>query len=247
MILDYTLVILGLITGFTSGFFGIGGGSILIPMLLVYGFMMKEAVAISIMQMVFSSIYGSIINAKKTKGLLRDGTILGVGASIGGMVSGYFLPAVPDIYLQYLFIASLLYTVYTIFKAPASQSIEQNDKSFLVLLLIGMFVGVMAMSIGIGGSLLLLPILVGFLKYDLKVATALGLFFVIFSSIGGFISTSIFGNMLYLEGAMVGVGSLIGVYFGIKVKDRVKSTSYKKYVLLLNLLVLTVTIYKTFF
>ena len=103
------------------------------------------------------------------------------------------------------------------------------------------------MSIGIGGSLLLLPILVGFLKYDLKVATALGLFFVIFSSIGGFISTSIFGNMLYLEGAMVGVGSLIGVYFGIKVKDRVKSTSYKKYVLLLNLLVLTVTIYKTFF
>ena len=68
MILDYTLVILGLITGFTSGFFGIGGGSILIPMLLVYGFMMKEAVAISIMQMVFSSIYGSIINAKKLKG-----------------------------------------------------------------------------------------------------------------------------------------------------------------------------------
>ncbi len=46
---------------------------------------------------------------------------------------------------------------------------------------------------------------------------------------------------------MVGVGSLIGVLLGIKVKDRVKSTSYKKYVLLLNLLVLTVTIYKTFF
>ncbi|MFX4232149.1 sulfite exporter TauE/SafE family protein, partial [Aliarcobacter butzleri] len=80
----------------------------LIPMLLDYGFMMQEAVAKSIMQMVFSSIYGSIINAKTTKGLLRDGTILGVGASIVGMVSGSFLTSIPDIYLTNLFIASLL-------------------------------------------------------------------------------------------------------------------------------------------
>lgn len=237
----------GLITGFTSGFFGIGGGSILIPMLLLYGFAMKEAVAISIMQMVFSSIYGSIINVKKIKNLLRDGTILGVGASIGGAISGYFLPNVPDIYLQYLFIASLLYTVYTLFKAPASQEVEKTQKSFIILLIIGIFVGIMAMSIGIGGSLLLLPILVKFLKYDLKIATALGLFFVIFSSTAGFISTSIFGNMLYYEGFIIGVGSLVGVYFGIKIKEKTKATSYKNYVLLLNVLVLSITIYKTFF
>ena len=54
--MELELIVFGLITGFTSGFFGIGGGSILIPMLLLVGFVMKEAVAISIMQMVFSSI-----------------------------------------------------------------------------------------------------------------------------------------------------------------------------------------------
>lgn len=245
--MDYTLIIFGLITGLASGFFGIGGGAIIVPLLLLHGFFMKEAVAISIMQMVFSSIYGSIINVKKIKGLLRDGTILGIGASIGGAISAYFLPSIPDIYLQYLFIASLLYTIYKLFKSPATQTVEKSRKSVITLWLIGMLVGVLAMSIGIGGSLLLLPILIGFLKYDLKVATSLGLFFVMFSSIGGFISTSIYGNMLYIEGAMVGVGSLIGVYFGIKLKDIVKPTSYKKYVLLLNLLVLLITIYKTFF
>ena len=63
--MELELLAFGLITGFTSGFFGIGGGSILIPMLLVAGFAMKEAVAISIMQMVFSSIYGSFLNSKK--------------------------------------------------------------------------------------------------------------------------------------------------------------------------------------
>ncbi len=57
------LAIFGIITGFTSGFFGIGGGTILVPLLLATGFVMKEAVAISIMQMVFSSISGSFLNA----------------------------------------------------------------------------------------------------------------------------------------------------------------------------------------
>jgi len=199
---ELELIVFGLITGFTSGFFGIGGGSILIPMLLLVGFVMKEAVAISIMQMVFSSIYGSFLNSKKIKGLVRDGIILGIGAIFGGLVSGYFLPSIPNIYLQYIFIATLIYTIYTLFRAPASQDVEQEDKNIFLLIFIGFFVGIFAMSIGIGGSLMLLPILVRFLKYDLKVATALGLFFVIFSSIGGFISTSIYGNMLYYEGQL---------------------------------------------
>ncbi|QEZ89431.1 sulfite exporter TauE/SafE family protein [Aliarcobacter cibarius] len=243
--MELELIVFGLITGFTSGFFGIGGGSILIPMLLLVGFVMKEAVAISIMQMVFSSIYGSFLNSKKIKGLVRDGIILGIGAIFGGLVSGYFLPSIPNIYLQYIFIATLIYTIYTLFRAPASQDVEQEDKNIFLLIFIGFFVGIFAMSIGIGGSLMLLPILVRFLKYDLKVATALGLFFVIFSSIGGFISTSIYGNMLYYEGAIIGIGSVIGVYFGIKVKEKTKATSYKKFVLTLNLFVLIIMIYKT--
>lgn len=246
MNLEFELIAFGLITGFTSGFFGIGGGSILIPMLLLANYGMKEAVSISIMQMVFSSIYGSFLNSKKIKSLFRDGSILGVGAIFGGATSGYFLPTVPDIYLQYLFIFVLLYTIFTLFKAPSSSDIDRSQKSFLTLTFIGYFVGIFAMSIGIGGSLILLPILVGFLKYDLKVATSLGLFFVIFSSIGGFISTSIYGNMLYYEGLIIGLGSILGVYFGIKIKEKTKSTSYKNYVLFLNLLVLGVTLYKTF-
>lgn len=74
----------------------------------------------------------------------------------------------------------LIYTIYTLFKAPASQEIIQEDKNIFLLALIGFCVGIFAMSIGIGGSLMLLPILVQFLKYDLKVATALGYFLLFF-------------------------------------------------------------------
>ena len=235
----------GVITGFSSGFFGIGGGTILVPMLLMVGFVMKEAVAISIMQMVFSSIYGSFLNIKKATYVIKDGAILGIGGSIGGMISGYIVPSVSNEFLQYLFIAILIFSIIKIFYSPAIHTTEKQTKSVFILLLIGAGIGILAMSIGVGGSILLTPILVGYLKYDLKAAAALGLFFVIFSSIAGFISTSYHGQMLFVEGATVGIGSLIGVYFGIKVKDIVKATSYKNYVLLLNIIVLIIMLYKT--
>lgn len=239
------LAIFGIVTGFTSGFFGIGGGTILVPLLLATGFVMKEAVAISIMQMVFSSIYGSFLNAKKAKDVIRDGVVLGIGGSIGGLLSGYFVPNVSNESLQYLFIAILIFTIIRIFYSPAIQTENVQIRNTYILILIGAVIGVLAMSIGVGGSILLTPILVGYLRYDLKAATALGLFFVIFSSIAGFISTSYQGQMLFVEGATVGIGSLIGVYFGIKVKDMVKATSYKNYILLLNVVVLAIMLYKT--
>ena len=243
--MNLELLAFGLITGFCSGFFGIGGGTILVPMLLATGYVMKEAVAISIMQMVFSSIYGSFLNAKKIGSFVKDGLILGIGGSVGGAISGYVVPDLSNELLQYLFIAILIFSIIRIFVSPAENASGKKLDNPIILFLIGVCIGILAMSIGVGGSLLLTPILVGFLKYDLKASTALGLFFVIFSSIAGFISTSYNGQMLYVEGATVGIGSLIGVYFGIKVKDMVKATSYKNYVLLLNILVLITMLYKT--
>ena len=113
--MNLELAIFGIITGFTSGFFGVGGGMVLVPMLLMYGFVMKEAVAISIMQMVFSSIYGSFLNAKKAKDVLKDGTILGIGGSIGGIASSYVVSSISNESLQYLFIAILIFSILRIF------------------------------------------------------------------------------------------------------------------------------------
>ena len=240
------LLLFGVLTGFISGFFGVGGGMVLVPMLLLAGFLMKQAIAISIMQMVFSSIYGSFLNAKKAKNVLKDGIIIGIGGFVGGLQSGLIVSNVSNETLQYIFIGILIFSIVKIFFSPAEHNEESKKQNKLVLFIIGFIIGIFAMSIGVGGSILLTPILVGFLRYDLKSATSLGLFFVIFSSIAGFTSMSLHGHMLFLEGAIVGIASLIGVFFGIKAKHTINSNSYKKYILILNILILITMIYKTF-
>ena len=222
-----TFILLGIITGLVSGFFGVGGGMILVPMLLLSGFDMKSAVAISIMQMVFSSIYGTLLNYKKNKDILEDGIIIGLGGFLGGSFSGVIVPSIDGEYLKYLFLFIVLLSIIRIYFTPKEHRKVGKKHNKPALVLIGFIIGIIAMSIGVGGAVILIPILTGYMFYKLKDATSLGLIFVIFSSIAGFISLSVSGHMLYNEGFIIGIGSLIGVFFGIMLKENIHIKSYK--------------------
>lgn len=241
------LLFFGVFTGLTSGFFGIGGGMVLVPLLLFAGFDMKEAVAISIMQMVFSSSFGSFLNARKQLNIAVDGFILGIGGFIGGLTSGIIVSNLSSVTLQYLFVTILVISILKIFKTNVEHDDEVKAHSKAFLILIGAAIGMFAMSIGVGGSVMLTPILISFMRYNIKVATSLGLFFVMFSSMAGFISLSYSGQMLYYEGAIVGIASLIGVYFGIKLKQVTHVKSYKNFVLILYGIILLFMLKKVFF
>jgi len=239
-----TLILLGILTGLMSGFFGVGGGTILVPLLLLYGFEMKSAVAISIMQMIFSSIYGSFLNSRKNKEILKDGVTIGMGGFLGGSLSGIIVPNVPGIYLKYIFIVVIIFSIYRVAITSTSTPSGTKTRNKFVLMFVGFIIGMIAMSIGIGGSVILAPILVGYMLYNLKDAASLGLFFVIFSSIAGFISLSLAGHMHYEEGLIVGVASLIGVYVGIKLKNIINIKYYKQLMLFLYSIILVSVIYK---
>lgn len=243
--MTFELIIFGLTAGFVSGFFGLGGGTVLTPILFTAGFAMKEAIAISIMQMVFSSIYGSFLNSKKSKHVFKDGIVLGIGGFFGGLLNSFVHSLVSNLFLQYVFIIIIIFSIVKIFVSPAEPNAQIKQHSKAVLLIVGFIVGVIAMSIGVGGAIMLIPILVSFMKYPLKTATSLSLFFVIFSSIAGFSSLTITGQMPFHEGFIIGLASLIGVFFGIKTKNATGAKNYKKSILIMNIVILGVMIYKT--
>ena len=245
--METSLIIIGIIVGGLSGFFGIGGGTILVPTLILMGYDIKAAVGISVMQMVFSSLYGSWLNYRKGNLNLKDGLVIGIGGFIGALGSGWLVSSVPEIVLESMFVAVVLFALYRFFHTSAnSLNEESHTVSAYILGIVGAFIGLFAISMGIGGSILLTPILVGFLYYPLKKAVSAGLFFVVFSSISGFISLSIAGHIDYIDGFIIGVASLLGVQIGIWIASKTGQKKHKNALIVLYVIILILMLKKLF-
>ena len=240
------LVLLGSFVGLLSGFFGIGGGTILVPLLLFHGFDMKTSIGISVVQMVFSSIYGSYLNLRKGTLDVKMVFIIGAGGFVGALFSGMIVANVDAIILQGIFLAFTVFALLRLF-FKVKEHRSQKTVNPVILFVIGFLLGMISVSIGVGGSVLLVPILVGFLHVKLKNATSAGLFFVVFSSISGFISQSLHGVIDFHSGLIIGIASLVGVYFGVMLKHSTSESLQKDLLVLFYIGVVGYLTYRTFF
>ena len=227
------LVLVGVFVGTLSGFFGIGGGMILVPLLMLLGIDIKTAIGISIVQMVFSSIYGSYLNHKKGSLIIGEGIWVGVGGFVGGFMGAYVSHLLSSSVLEYLFLGLLIFALYRLFSAKPKDDDSVKTLDPLLLFSVGGIIGIFAIALGVGGSILLTPILVGFLHYPIKKAVSAGLFFVAFSSVAGLVSLLSVGSVDLEKGLFVAVASLFGVFFGIWLKDHVSSSQHKIYLLIM--------------
>ncbi len=237
------LLLAGVLVGGISGFFGVGGGTILVPILLYLGFDIKDAIGISIVQMVFSSLFGSYLNFKKGTLKISSTVFFGFGGFLGALSSGFIVHHLSSKTLTWMFLAVILFAIYRFFNAPHESHREPIENRALFLI-IGIMIGMFATSIGIGGALLLTPVMVGFLHYDVKAAVSAALFFVVFSSISGLISLSSYGYVDYSDGIMIGISSLIGVYVGIHLAHKTEAKKHKNMILGLNFVILALIINK---
>ncbi len=244
--MEIILVLVGILVGTLSGFFGIGGGIILIPILILLGIDIKTAIGISIVQMTFSSFYGSYLNYKKGSLILGEGVWVGIGGFFGGATGAYVSHLLPEKILQSLFLGLLFFALYRISSSKVSENQEVKTLSSIVLFVVGLIIGIFAISLGIGGSILLTPILVGLLHYPIKKAVSAGLFFVAFSSVAGLITKLSTGTVDLGKGIYVAVASLIGVYIGIWLKDHVHDRHHKLYLLIMYLVATLILIKKMF-
>jgi len=228
------LIVVGIFIGTMAGFFGIGGGMILVPVLLALGFEIKDAIGISIIQMVFSSVFGSYLNHKRGTLIIGEGIFVGIGGFAGGFIGGKVTHLVSDSVLQFLFLGLLLFAMFRLFfsKTHTDESATKTLNKGL-LFFIGLVIGIFSITLGVGGSIILTPILVGILHYPIKKAVSAGLFFVVFSSVAGMISRLSTGTIDFTNGLTVAIASLIGVGLGIWMKEHVKDTHHKMALVLL--------------
>ncbi len=233
------LMLLGCTVGVLSGFFGIGGGTILVPLLLILGFETKIAIGISVVQMVFSSVYGSYLNNKKGTLDIAMVVVIGIGGFIGSLLSGLIAENFNDKTLEIIFLSFATFALLRLF-LKTNEHRDQKEVNNVILFVLGFLLGAVSMTIGVGGSIILVPILVGFLHVPLKKAISAGLFFVVFSSVAGLISHATLGHVDFKSGIIIGLASLVGVYMGIMLKDKVNEILQRR---LLTIFYMIVVIY----
>ncbi|WP_120946024.1 sulfite exporter TauE/SafE family protein [Helicobacter labacensis] len=248
-------LLLGGITGAMSGFFGIGGGMVIVPTMLVLGHSYDSAVGISILQMACSSVVGSFANFKKGLLDVKIGVWVGLGGMVGASFSGLILASFSHKTLLGAFIVVTLYSfVRFVFKSKATP-LESKEPFILsakhkaLLLGIGALTGVFAISLGIGGGVLMVPLLAYYLKIPAKQSVPLGLFFVIFSSFSGVISLARHSLLDFEDlqwGLMVGLGSVGGVILGVRLVPLVPALWHRRALLSVYTCAITISIYKWF-
>lgn len=213
------LSILGVFVGFASGFFGIGGGAIVVTVLLYFGYDVKEAIGISVVQMVLSSLFGSYLNYKRGLFKLNQSVYVGIGGLIGGAFSGVVIASVPAIALEVLLAIVL---ALGILKAGLKKGFNDIEIKLSkgALIVIGAAIGLVAISAGIGGGVLIGILFFGFFGYDIKKAVSMGLFFVVFASISGLISISLNVGVNWGLGYCLGLERLLGCFLVPKRKPQ---------------------------
>ena len=227
-------VVVGLVSGVAAGFFGIGGGTIIVPCMLWLGFPIQHAIGISIVQMMFASVFGSAINYKKGLLDLREGAFIGLGGMMGASFSGVVLSLCSELVLSVAFLTLTIVSFYRFAarsKVGTSENpIRQGWQKRMILVLAGAFTGVFAISLGIGGGLLIAPILGYYLGYDSKRVVPLSLFFVVFSSVAGSFSLyhmEVIDSRLFSAAVLIGCCSIIGVASGIALIARASANTHR--------------------
>jgi hypothetical protein len=222
------LVVVGLLGGVLSGVFGVGGGAVMVPLLIwLLGMDQRRAAATSLVAIVPTAIVGSVAYGIGGHVAFVAGGLVAAGGIGGAVLGSRLLRRVPIGLLRWMFIGLLgLAAVETLLEIPSRDAeISLTLVSGAILLLIGALMGVASGLFGIGGGVIVVPILMaGFGASDL-VAKGTSLAAMIPAAITGSAANVRAQVVRASDGLAVGfaasAASLLGVVFSYHINPRV--------------------------
>ena len=239
------LVFGGLISGLLAGLLGIGGGTVLVPLLVTLNYTPLQAVATSSLAIVLTSISGSIQNWRM--GYLDFKRVFSIGipalisAQLGVYLASQFQP-----YLLLLTFGLLL--AINIFLVRLRKNLEQKGSEqqsttinpVLARLGTGASAGLLAGLFGVGGGVIMVPLQMLLLGEKIKVAIQTSLGVIVITAIAATAGHAIKGNVLFGVGLILGTGGLIGAQISTrylpKLSEQIVSFSF-------NLLLAILSVY----
>ncbi|MGB3694710.1 MAG: sulfite exporter TauE/SafE family protein [Spirulinaceae cyanobacterium] len=223
------LAVGGLSSGLLAGLLGIGGGTVLVPILVTLGYSYNQSVATSSLAIVMTSISGTIQNWRMGYLNWRHVILLGLPAILTALLGAYLVTQLSDYFKEAAFGILLLINILLLsWRKRLSSQKNNSQKSQINPILArsatGATAGLLAGLFGIGGGAIMVPLQMLLLGEKIKTAIQTSLGAIVISSIAACLGHAQSGNVLWLEGLVLGTGGLIGAQFSTRFLPKLPDT-----------------------
>ncbi len=212
----YILPLVGILAGVLAIFFGVGGGVIIIPMLLLTGMTSVRATGSSSFAITLIALSILVAKREQLKPYIKLASILVLPAMFGSWLGASATAYVSEQFHLMSLIAVMVVSLFVISlsKPPSKDAdIRFDMMTVLKFVIVAKFVGFLSGFFGIGGGFLLVPAL---MYFGLKFSTSalLSVFVIFVSNLASSTTHFSLGNVAILESVLLGVGGLVGRSLG---------------------------------
>ncbi|MGC5224001.1 sulfite exporter TauE/SafE family protein [Micromonospora sp. DT81.3] len=205
-----TCIGVGLAAGLLSGLFGVGGGTVIVPLLvLLLGFDQRRAAGTSLAAIVPTATVGVISYALTDSVAWIPALLLAAGAVVGAQIGTWLLPRVSQVALRWAFVGFLAVVIVSLFVVIPSRD-AVLELSWLVgigLVVLGVITGMLAGLLGVGGGIIVVPVLVLVFGASDLIAKGTSLLMMIPTAVSGTIGNIRRRNTDLRAAALIGVAA----------------------------------------
>jgi uncharacterized membrane protein YfcA len=224
------IALVGVLAGVLAGFLGIGGGTVMVPVMVALGLSGVQAVGTSTLAIVIIALAGSLQNWRMGYLNLKNVALLGLPALVTSFVGTKLANVFPEYILLSAFGAFLLINIYLIgvkkrIVARAKQKAEppppvdttsvahpeSTMHPLLARTIIGGTAGFLAGLFGVGGGVVMVPLQILLLGEDIKTAIQTSLGAIVITALSACTWHTLNDNVQFATGILLGLGGLLGV------------------------------------
>jgi uncharacterized membrane protein YfcA len=214
------LLLVGVLGGLLSGAFGVGGGTVMVPLMIwLLGFDQRRAAATSLAAIVPTAIAGSIGYLANGQLDLAAALLIALGGIAGTLIGTKLLRTLPLGWLRWMFIVLLVLVAIRLFFEVPSRGAELALTPWAIagLVALGLVVGVASGMFGIGGGVVIVPVLVAFFGVSDLIAKGTSLVAMIPMSTAGTISNARAGMVRLSDALIVGASAVVASLGGVAI------------------------------
>ena len=244
--IEYLLVPIGFVAGILAGYLGIGGGGMFVPVLFFFiagncpnDLLPKLSVGTSKGAIIFTAVAGAFRHWQLDHINWRFWGRLALGASIGAFFGGIIVRSIPGGTLTYIISAVLILAAVRMLNSKEVSESHLREMKLWWLPYVGVFVGLISSTVGVGGGIFVVPFLAGVIGLKTKNAAGTSAAMTVVVS-----SSSVLGHIFWGRGVpglpdgcagfvfvkyafLLGIPAVFGALIGAGLHNKFKPKVFK--------------------